>query len=293
MNGSAFALATTPCTHACLLGRALPLFATSQAATPSSSSTSHARRLFLPHLSSSSSFAASPPQTSTNPPPLLYLHLQHPQLQLYDFNTHSSVVVSFVLYGIASRSCKQASFGLIITYTHTHPALATHIHLLLTSTASSHHNNIQIITNRMSNSLTAPDAFAIHSPILSTPPNSKQWPLSMIPNPIPKHFRRKLRSKLRARQSPASSVSSIETSLSPYDSLRLLRAHKWTFYDLQYLIPMVLIVFSLSISPTPGVLQKIAMVAGYVLLLLIPVTRQFFLPFLPIGTWLLFFFSCR
>lgn len=141
--------------------------------------------------------------------------------------------------------------------------------------------------------LPAPDAFAIHSPILSSPVYANKWPLNMIPNPIPKHFRRKLRSKLRARQSPASSVSSVETSLSPYDSLRLLKAHQWSLYDLQYLIPMVLILFSLSISPAPGLLQKFAMVAGYILLLLVPVTRQFFLPFLPIGTWLLFFFSCR
>ena len=29
------------------------------------------------------------------------------------------------------------------------------------------------------------------------------------------------------------------------------------------------------------------------LLLLVPITRQFFLPFLPIATWLFFFFNAR
>lgn len=141
--------------------------------------------------------------------------------------------------------------------------------------------------------LPSPNHFELASPIFSTLPSHSKWPLSMIPNPIPQRYRRKLRSKLRARQSPASSVSSIETSFSPYDTLRALRSHKWAPWDAQYLFLIILITFSLCISPGPGPLMKTGGVTGAIILLLIPVTRQFFLPFLPIGTWLLFFFSCR
>lgn len=141
--------------------------------------------------------------------------------------------------------------------------------------------------------LPSPNDFALNSPILSKPRSQSAWPLNMIPNPIPQRYRRRLRSKLRARQSPASSISSVETSFSPYDTLRALRSHRWSTHDAQYLFLVILITFSLSISPSPGPLQKTAAVTGAIGLLLVPVTRQFFLPFLPIGTWLLFFFSCR
>lgn len=134
--------------------------------------------------------------------------------------------------------------------------------------------------------------FEVASPIFSKPFAQSKWPLNMIPNPIPQRYRRKLRSKLRARQSPASSVSSLDWSLSPYDSMRALRSRQWSLYDAQYLVLAFLIIFSLCVSPS-ALLLKSATVFGATIILLIPMTRQFFLPFLPIGTWLLFFFTCR
>jgi inositol phosphorylceramide synthase catalytic subunit len=134
---------------------------------------------------------------------------------------------------------------------------------------------------------------AMTSPIFAKAKYSFPWPVS-IPNPIPRRYRaRRLRSKLRARQSPASSITSVETSFSPSLTLRKLSLHKWTVYDAQYLLLLILGIFALLISPAPGPLAKMGMVILLIAVLIIPVTSQFFFPFLPILTWLVFFFSCR
>ncbi len=116
------------------------------------------------------------------------------------------------------------------------------------------------------------------------------WP--SMPVLVPHRIRRKLRSTLRSRQSPSSSLASLQTSLSPSDTLRSLRSHRWSYYDGQYLILIILGVFMLAINPA-GPLIKTGAAALLMLLLILPLTRQFFLPFLPIGTWLVFFFNCR
>ena len=117
------------------------------------------------------------------------------------------------------------------------------------------------------------------------------WPtLKLL---VPHRLRRKLRSKLRNRQSPASSITTLQTSFSPADTLRSLQSHRWTVYDGQYLILAILGIFSLCIIESPGALVK-TMVASLLLFsLVLPITRQFFLPFLPIAAWLIFFYACR
>ena len=131
------------------------------------------------------------------------------------------------------------------------------------------------------------------TPIFSMSKTTFSWPLNFS-NPLPHKYRaHKLRSKLRARQSPASSIASVQTSFSPFITLRALKAHKWSIYDAQYLFLIALGIFTLSISPSPSPLLKTGAVALLVAALLVPVTSQFFFPFLPILTWLVFFFSCR
>jgi inositol phosphorylceramide synthase catalytic subunit len=131
------------------------------------------------------------------------------------------------------------------------------------------------------------------TPIFSMSKTTFSWPLNFS-NPLPHKYRaHKLRSKLRARQSPASSIASVQTSFSPFITLRALKAHKWSIYDAQYLLLITLGIFTLSISPSPSPLLKMGAVALLVAALLMPVTSQFFFPFLPILTWLVFFFSCR
>ena len=73
------------------------------------------------------------------------------------------------------------------------------------------------------------------TPIFSISKTTFSWPLNFS-NSLPHKFRaHKLRSKLRARQSPASSIASVQTSFSPFITLRALRAHRWSIYDAQYL----------------------------------------------------------
>lgn len=110
---------------------------------------------------------------------------------------------------------------------------------------------------------------------------------------VPHRMRRKIRSKLRSRIAPTTSISSMQTSFSPMDTLRALQRHKWTLYDFQYLLLIVMGIFSLSVIGVPGPLTKTAISTLLIFLLLAPVTRQFFFPFLPIAAWLIFFYACQ
>ena len=120
-----------------------------------------------------------------------------------------------------------------------------------------------------------------------------QVPWRSIQLLVPHRMRRKLRSKLRSRMSPTSSISSMQTSFSPVDTLRSLQSHRWTPYDFQYLLLLILGIFSLTIIESPGPVGKTAMFTMLIFSLLLPITRQFFLPFLPVAGWLLFFYACQ
>lgn len=117
------------------------------------------------------------------------------------------------------------------------------------------------------------------------------WPPS-IPTIIPHRIRRKLRSKVRSRQSPSTSLGKLQTSYSPADTLESLRSHRWSFYDGQYLILIVLGIFSMCIVPWPGPFIKTALATLIITALILPVTRQFLLPSLAIWSWLIFFYAC-
>lgn len=110
---------------------------------------------------------------------------------------------------------------------------------------------------------------------------------------MPRRMRRKLRSTLHSRISPASSIASLQTSFSPKDTLRSLQSYRWSVYDFQYLLLTIIGIFSLTIVEGPGPLGKTAMASLLMISLLLPITRQFFLPFLPIASWLFFFYACQ
>ena len=129
------------------------------------------------------------------------------------------------------------------------------------------------------------------SPTILSPKLPFSWPPS-IPVLIPHRIRRKLRSRIRNRQSPSSSLASLQTSFRLSDTLRTLRGHRWSVYDAQYLVLTVLGIFALSIIESPGPLAKTAIATLLLGSLLIPITRQFFLPLLPIICWLVFFDAC-
>ncbi|KAJ5736196.1 uncharacterized protein N7483_001321 [Penicillium malachiteum] len=110
---------------------------------------------------------------------------------------------------------------------------------------------------------------------------------------VPHRMRRKIRSKLRSRISPTSSIANLQTSFSPADTLRSLQSHRWTMYDFQYLLLLIIGIFSLTVMQSPGPLAKTAISTLLLFSLLMPITRQFFLPFLPIAGWLIFFYACQ
>jgi hypothetical protein len=56
---------------------------------------------------------------------------------------------------------------------------------------------------------------------------------------------------------------------------------------------MIIGIFSLSVIQSPGPFGKTAMASLLMTSLLLPITRQFFLPFLPIASWLFFFYACQ
>jgi inositol phosphorylceramide synthase catalytic subunit len=118
-----------------------------------------------------------------------------------------------------------------------------------------------------------------------------QVPWRSIQLLVPHRLRRRLRSKLRNRQSPASSITALQTSFSPTQTIRALRSHRWSLYDGQYLLLAFLGIFSLCVIQSPGALVKITVATLLLTSLVLPITRQFFLPFLPIAAWLIFYYA--
>ena len=121
------------------------------------------------------------------------------------------------------------------------------------------------------------------------------WPTSLSIH-LPHRLRRKLRStrsKIRAMQTPTSSIAGLEWSCRPSDTLRALHTHRCTVWDLQYLFLGLLLVGSLAVIESPGPLVKTLVVSVLLGTLAMPVTCQFFLPFLPIAVYLIFFYACQ
>lgn len=115
------------------------------------------------------------------------------------------------------------------------------------------------------------------------------WPLI----PGLHRMRRRFGSRMRSGQSPGSSLATLQTSWNPSHTLRSLRAHRWSLWDGQYLLLAVLGIFSLFVIEHPGPLVKTLISALLMLSLIFPITRQFFLPFFPIASWLVLFYSSR
>lgn len=113
---------------------------------------------------------------------------------------------------------------------------------------------------------------------------------------VPHKLRRKWRAtkaRVRAEQSPASSLTALETSFSLADTVRALRAHQWSLYDGQYVLLAILGIFCLCVMQFPSPLLRTLIASLLMAALVIPVTSQFFLPFLPVIGWLVLFYSCK
>lgn len=139
-------------------------------------------------------------------------------------------------------------------------------------------------------------AGVIQPPMLSWKDNSQKYilmPWRTVQMLFPGRIRRRLRSKLRSRVSPASSISTLKTSFSPADTLKTLNAHRWTIYDAQYLLFIAIGIFALCVVEHPPPVVRALIGVALLMSLLLPVTCQFFLPAIPIISWLVFFYTCQ
>ncbi|KAK3941368.1 hypothetical protein QBC46DRAFT_104693 [Diplogelasinospora grovesii] len=115
-------------------------------------------------------------------------------------------------------------------------------------------------------------------------------------NPIPHKYRPsrrlRMRQKSKSNANAQDDITRLKTSFNVWESTRSLQRRQWRLYDLQHVVVFGYILFSLYILP-PAPLIKLAVLMGIALVLLLPITQQFFVPSLPIWTYLLYFFSSR
>ncbi|KZW02900.1 PAP2-domain-containing protein [Exidia glandulosa HHB12029] len=86
-------------------------------------------------------------------------------------------------------------------------------------------------------------------------------------------------------------ASALDLSLSPAKTLAKLRAHKLVLSDAIYVFHTLVAAFWLYLIPS--LLLKLVIPIGFLTLLLIPLTSQFFLPATPILEWVLTWASSR
>ncbi|KAL5612055.1 hypothetical protein BROUX41_000388 [Berkeleyomyces rouxiae] len=114
-------------------------------------------------------------------------------------------------------------------------------------------------------------------------------------NPFPqkyRHIRGRSRQKSNVALPNPNDVTHLQTSFNVSDSIRALQRHRWTPLDLQYLFLAALIMFCMYITPSAPLLKLVCMI-GASIIFLMPVTRQFFWPALPVWSYLLYFFCSR
>lgn len=111
---------------------------------------------------------------------------------------------------------------------------------------------------------------------------------------IPEVFSyRRLEKNAAAPLSAEEDVTTLQTSFSIKESLQRWRRRSWSIFDIQYVaLASITITCLWMIEPAAPILKTAAFL-GYMLLLLMPATSQFFLPSWPIWAYLLFFFSSR
>lgn len=110
-------------------------------------------------------------------------------------------------------------------------------------------------------------------------------------NPIPHRYRRRIRSRQRF-YSRADEITRLKSSFNVLETIRAVQRHKWTLHDLQYVVLAFVGISSLIMAPAPAFLKLLALVGG-TLLILMPITSQFFFPGLPIWVYLVYFFCSR
>lgn len=115
--------------------------------------------------------------------------------------------------------------------------------------------------------------------------------LNRLPNKY-RVGRRRTRSKSKHIHPGVEDITTLQTSFSVSDGIRDLQKHKFRTSDLQYVALTSLTLFSLYIAPSAPAVKTLALLAS-VWVLLMPATRQFFLPSSAIWVYLVYFFCSR
>ncbi|KAK9361968.1 hypothetical protein V1504DRAFT_449994 [Lipomyces starkeyi] len=104
----------------------------------------------------------------------------------------------------------------------------------------------------------------------------------------------------RSRQDNASIITierppihRIETSFNVLKTVAKIRGHKLCATDLQYVFLFFVGVFCFFVVEEPKLAFKILIALGLLVAIVIPITSQFFFPFLPIAAYLFLFYSSR
>ncbi|KAK9469701.1 hypothetical protein V1512DRAFT_256851 [Lipomyces arxii] len=92
---------------------------------------------------------------------------------------------------------------------------------------------------------------------------------------------------------PAPPVHRIDTSFNVFKTIVRIKTHKLCATDLQYVLLFFVGVFCFFVVEIPTLIWKILLVLAIATGLLIPITSQVVLPFLPVASWLILFYSCR
>lgn len=116
--------------------------------------------------------------------------------------------------------------------------------------------------------------------------------LNRLPGRYEPVGRRRTGSKSKHAPPGIAHLSILKRSFNLWDGIRSLQEHKWQLSDLQYVFLVALVLFSLLVTPSAPTAKLFAVLGG-LWLLLMPATRQFFLPSLMIWVWLLYYFSSR
>ncbi|KAI0065144.1 PAP2-domain-containing protein [Artomyces pyxidatus] len=88
-------------------------------------------------------------------------------------------------------------------------------------------------------------------------------------------------------------VGRMDKSLSPADTVRRLQNHSFTFSDTIYLFHIFNTAFWVYLMKAPGFPLKLGIPIFHAILLIIPFTSQFFLPALPVTSWVICYYSSQ
>ncbi len=104
---------------------------------------------------------------------------------------------------------------------------------------------------------------------------------------------RQFASYFLAGKPTGSTLPDLETSLDVRVTIKKLKAHRYTVFDLQYVIMGCSFLFGISIIRNPPLVIRLILVVLLLGSVLTPITSQFFWPAMPIFLWLILFYSSQ